>query len=144
MPDSGTTVDFALTELDQVAEELIKAAGDVSVWLFFGEMGAGKTTLIKAIGRHLGVYSPMASPTFSIVNEYDTAESQTICHFDFYRLKREEEAYDIGVDEYFDSGRLCLVEWPERVPNLVPPRHFEIRLTILSETQRRLQYQRYE
>lgn len=144
MPDSGTTVDFALTELDQVAEELIKAASDITVWLFFGEMGAGKTTLIKAIGRHLGVYSPMASPTFSIVNEYDTAESRTICHFDFYRLKREEEAYDIGVEEYFDSGRLCLVEWPERVPNLVPPRHFEIRLTILSETQRRLQYQRYE
>ncbi len=143
MPDPET-VDFSLVEIDEVATRLWEAARGISVWLFFGEMGAGKTTLIKAIGRRLGVRSPMASPTFSIVNEYDAADGQTICHFDFYRLKREEEAYDIGVDEYFDSGRLCLVEWPERVPTLIPERRLEIHLMIVSESQRRLEFQRYE
>jgi tRNA threonylcarbamoyladenosine biosynthesis protein TsaE len=139
MPDS-----FTLDDLDIVVKDLIKAAGNCSVWLFFGEMGAGKTTLIKAICRALGVHASMTSPTFSIVNEYNADNGRVFYHFDFYRLKNEEEAYDIGVEEYLDSGRLCFIEWPDRIPSLLPRERFEINIEIEGPTQRRLHYQRYE
>lgn len=135
MPDS-----FTLDELENVVKDLIRAAGDRTVWLFFGEMGAGKTTLIKAICKTLGVHSVITSPTFSIVNEYQG--SDVIYHFDCYRLKNEEEAYDIGLEEYLDSGRLCLVEWPERIASLLPESRFEISLGIKSPTERRIHYQK--
>jgi tRNA threonylcarbamoyladenosine biosynthesis protein TsaE len=135
---------FGLNQIDNVVNNLLKAAADSSVWLFYGEMGAGKTTLIKAICRALGVHSLMTSPTFSIVNEYSGDDGRVLYHFDFYRLKNEEEAYDIGVEEYLDSGRRCFVEWPERVPSILPQARFEIHIDIESPTLRRLHFQRYE
>jgi tRNA threonylcarbamoyladenosine biosynthesis protein TsaE len=90
------------------------------VWLFYGEMGAGKTTLIKNICRQFSVTDNVSSPTFSLVNEYNTENGQTIYHFDFYRIDDEEEAINIGFDEYIYSGNLCLIEWPEKIPNLLP------------------------
>lgn len=135
MPDP-----FTLDDLEKVVRDLIGAAGDCAVWLFYGEMGAGKTTLIKAICREFGVHSVMTSPTFSIVNEYEG--NDTIYHFDCYRLKNEEEAYDIGLEEYLDSGRLCLIEWPERIASLLPQSRFEIKLEIHSPTERRIHYQK--
>lgn len=131
---------FTLEELDEVVKKLLVASNGARVWLFYGEMGAGKTTLIKAICKAFGVRSATASPTFSIVNEYDGNEN--VYHFDFYRLKNEEEAYDIGVEEYLDSGNLCLIEWPERIPSLLPPSRFEIKLEIESPTRRRIHYQK--
>ena len=133
---------FPLEELDTVAKKLLVSAGNSSVWLFHGEMGAGKTTLIKAVCKMLGVHSVMTSPTFSIVNEYEGANAEVFYHFDFYRLKNEEEAYDIGVEEYLDSGRLCLIEWAERIPSLLPASRFEIHLEIESPTLRRIHYQK--
>ena len=133
---------FTLADLDEVAKDLLTAAKSERVWLFHGEMGAGKTTLIKAICRMLGVHSVMTSPTFSIVNEYEGSNGEVFYHFDFYRLKNEEEAYDIGVEEYLDSGRLCLIEWPERIQSLLPPSRFEINLEIESPTHRRIHYQK--
>lgn len=113
---------FDLQEIDKVAERLIREVGANSVWLFEGRMGAGKTTLIKAICKYSGVLSTVQSPTFSIVNEYLTATGETIYHFDCYRLKNTAEAYDIGVEEYLDSGNLCLIEWPDRIAELLPDR----------------------
>jgi tRNA threonylcarbamoyladenosine biosynthesis protein TsaE len=135
---------FTLDDLENVVRDLIKAAGNCTVWLFYGEMGAGKTTLIKTICRALGVHSLMTSPTFSIVNEYNAGDGKVFYHFDFYRLKNEEEAYDIGVEEYLDSGQLCFVEWPERILSILPQARFEIHIDIESPTQRRIHYQRYE
>jgi tRNA threonylcarbamoyladenosine biosynthesis protein TsaE len=134
-------VSFAIEDIEHVAERLLEAAGDATVWLFYGDMGAGKTTLIKATCKKLGVESPMNSPTFAIVNEYE-GHGKVFYHFDFYRLKNEEEAYDIGVEEYLDSGRLCLIEWPERIPSLLPSSRFEIRLEIENATRRRIHYQK--
>jgi tRNA threonylcarbamoyladenosine biosynthesis protein TsaE len=133
---------FTINELDDVVEDLWVAADGSNVWVFYGEMGAGKTTLIKRICKGLGVHSPMTSPTFSIVNEYNDSAGRVFYHFDFYRLKNEEEAYDIGVEEYLDSGNLCFVEWPERIPTILPPSRFEIHIEIESATQRRIRYQK--
>ena len=99
------------------------------VWLFEGAMGAGKTTLIKALCRALGVVSLVQSPTFSLVNEYTTHEGKPVYHFDCYRLRNEAEALDLGIEEYFDSGNYCFVEWPERITALWPATYYQIRLT---------------
>lgn len=136
-------VTFGIEELPGVAQNLLAAGAGLNVWLFHGEMGAGKTTLIKEICKALGVTSVMTSPTFSIVNEY-AGSNGTIYHFDFYRLKREEEAFDIGAEEYLDSGNYCFVEWPDRIPSLVPPQRFEINVVMDGPNTRRLDYQRYE
>ena len=116
-------------DLDDVAAELLDAAGPVRVWLFEGELGAGKTTLIKSIGARLGVTGTMSSPTFSIINEYRTTSGPPLYHFDFYRVKQEQEAFDIGTDEYFDSGNYCFVEWSDRIPSLIPDQQMRIRIT---------------
>ena len=137
----GTSV--KLEELDEVAEQLLKA-GYRGIWCFHGEMGSGKTTLIKSICHKLGVSSAMTSPTFSIVNEYTNHENEKVYHFDFYRLKKEVEAYDIGVEEYFESGHYCFVEWPELVPSLIPLRHIDIWLADVGQDIRTIAYTRYE
>lgn len=108
------------TELAQVARQIIAYAGDRTIWLFEGEMGAGKTTLIRQIGEELGVVDNMTSPTFALVNEYATDQGETLYHFDFYRIKDEREAVEMGIGEYFDSGCICLVEWPSKVAGLLP------------------------
>jgi len=129
----------SIDALELTARELIKASQGYKIWLFSGEMGAGKTTLIKAIGKELGVTGLMTSPTFSIVNEYENSEG-TIFHFDFYRLKNEQEAYDIGFDEYLESGDFCFIEWPEKLATLIPKSHFKISLQVQSKTTRTIEY----
>ena len=108
--------------LPEAAHKFMAEMGDYTVYAFYGQMGAGKTTFINALCRELGVESdPTNSPSFAIINEYrsDTT-AELIYHFDCYRLEKEEEAEDIGVEDYFDSGALCLIEWPERIEGLLP------------------------
>jgi tRNA threonylcarbamoyladenosine biosynthesis protein TsaE len=106
-------------------------------------MGAGKTTLVKAICKHIQVKEVVSSPTFSIINEYRTDKGQPVYHFDFYRLKKETEAYDLGVNEYFDSGDLCLVEWSEKIPSLIPDHYFNILIENIDSHIRSIHYARY-
>jgi tRNA threonylcarbamoyladenosine biosynthesis protein TsaE len=116
-----------LDELDRVSSELLEIGKKTPVWLFEGHMGAGKTTLIKALCKQLGVRSHVQSPTFSLVNEYE-AEGKLVYHFDFYRIKDETEALDMGVEEYFDSGYFCFVEWPGKIGSLWPLNYLLIRM----------------
>jgi tRNA threonylcarbamoyladenosine biosynthesis protein TsaE len=102
-------------------------------------MGAGKTTLIKALVAALGVQNATSSPTFSLVNEYHTESNGPVYHFDVYRIKDETEAYDFGMDEYLYSGHWCFVEWPEKIPTLIPQEHSTIKIKALSETTRELE-----
>ncbi len=125
-----------LSDLDGVAEALLREAGSCRVWIFFGEMGSGKTTLIKVIAHMLGVTDTMSSPTFSIVNEYQATDDRKIYHFDFYRIRKEKEAWDIGLDEYLYSGNYCFIEWPEKIPSLIPAHHAAVTITAENNTQR--------
>src|SRR5690606_22062221 len=111
------------------------------MWLFLGEMGAGKTTLIQNICRVLGVVDTTTSPTFSIVNEYRDRNDESIYHFDFYRIKDETEAMDIGVEEYFDSDKLCMEEWPEKIPSLIPNQYLSIIISLETQTSRKITLQ---
>lgn len=120
-------------QLLSVAEKLVKAYGHQNHWVFFGQMGAGKTTLIKAICKQLGVITPVGSPSFSLVNEYETESGETLYHFDFYRIEEEEEAYEYGYEEYFYSGNRCFIEWPERIPNLLPKSFLKVSLSIVGQ-----------
>jgi len=138
---SGST--FYLDEIDEVARHIIEVGKGLNVWIFIGEMGVGKTTLIKSIAKELAVKEIVQSPTFSIVNEY-AAQNGKVFHFDFYRIKNEEEAYDIGTDEYFESGEFCLVEWPNKIPSLLPNQYFEIRIFQESNSSRKIEYTRHE
>ena len=113
-----------------VATQLLQQFSQKKIWLFYGEMGAGKTTLIKAICEKLGVLSPTSSPTYSIVNEYQTSGNQKIFHFDFFRLKNESEALDMGIEEYFYSGNLCLIEWPEKIAELLPEGALRVEINV--------------
>ncbi len=119
----------SLDELDEVSRQLLDEAGTNRVWLFEGEMGAGKTTLIKALCRAVGVVSVVQSPTFGLINEYTTQQGEPVYHFDCYRLRNETEALDIGVEEYFDSGNYCFVEWPERIEALWPSTYYQLHLS---------------
>jgi tRNA threonylcarbamoyladenosine biosynthesis protein TsaE len=122
--------------LRDVAKVFLEKAGNCVVWLFYGEMGSGKTTFIKSLCAEKGVEDAMSSPTFSIVNEYQTADGERIFHFDFYRIKNEAEAYDIGSEEYFYSGDLCLIEWPEKIPSLIPAQHAEVSIIVENQNLR--------
>ena len=113
-------------ELDSIAARIIEYAANHRIWLLEGEMGAGKTTLTKSVCRQLGVTGMVNSPTFSIVNEYHSVQGEVLYHFDFYRLKNEMEALDIGCEEYFDSGCYCFIEWGSRIPSLIPPRYLRV------------------
>lgn len=124
-------------DLDQVAEALIAALDGRSVVAFCGPMGAGKTTLISAIMEYLGSADTVTSPTFALVNQYYTASQDPVYHFDFYRINSLAEAFDMGYEEYFYSGDLCLVEWPERVEELLPDDVMIVRIEPLDETIRR-------
>jgi tRNA threonylcarbamoyladenosine biosynthesis protein TsaE len=127
------TFSYDLTELNLAAQKLIEAAGEEKIWIFQGEMGAGKTTLIKEIARSYGIIDQVSSPTFSIVNEYDNKAMETFYHFDFYRLDDPTEALDIGIEEYFYSGNYCWLEWAEKIASFVPDKFLLIR--IQNETQ---------
>ncbi|MDE6569574.1 MAG: tRNA (adenosine(37)-N6)-threonylcarbamoyltransferase complex ATPase subunit type 1 TsaE [Alistipes sp.] len=123
-------------ELPQVAEAVLAAAGQRTVVVFRGEMGAGKTTLIREIAAQLGCTDTVTSPTFAIVNQYKGTDDRTVYHFDFYRIEDLREAYDFGYEEYFYSGDLCLVEWPERIEPLLPDEVVTVRIAVESETTR--------
>jgi tRNA threonylcarbamoyladenosine biosynthesis protein TsaE len=121
------TVTYTLKDLSQVAQQLLAEAKNKNL-LFYGEMGVGKTTLIKEIAKSLGVEDTLTSPTFSIVNEYPLSEDK-LYHFDFYRIAAEVEAMDLGVEEYFSSGHWNFIEWPENIASLLPDNYIEIKLT---------------
>ena len=110
-----------LEGIDNAAREFVAGMGKSRVFAFYGKMGAGKTTFIKAVCEQLGVEDVITSPTFAIVNEYTSeTSSDTIYHFDFYRIKKLDEVYDMGYEEYFYSGSLCFIEWPELIESLLP------------------------
>ncbi len=123
------------SELLKTAKTIIEFAKHNKVFLFYGEMGAGKTTLINAICKYLGVVQHTNSPTFSIVNQYN-ADVDDIYHFDFYRLKNQTEALDLGYEEYFYSGAYCFVEWPEKIPDLLPQDCVKVKITVLENDKR--------
>ena len=145
MKAPGTMLTYSdLSELDRITDELVELGGEVPVWLFFGEMGVGKTTLIKKICEKLGVAAIVQSPTFSIVNEYSANSGDLIYHFDFYRLKNEAEAYDIGVEEYLYSGSHCFIEWPEKIESLWPSQYFGIDMVQEISGDRKIEVKIYE
>lgn len=126
----------SIHELPDVAEEVLRSLEGRSIVLFRGEMGAGKTTLIRAIMAELGSEDTISSPTFAIVNHYSTASGDAVYHFDFYRIERPEEALDFGYEEYFYSGDLCLVEWPEKIEGLLPEEVMTVSIVADSEEER--------
>ena len=128
---------FSIDQLEEVAKQII-AQNPKKVILFHGEMGVGKTTLIKQLCKMLGVTGATSSPTFSLVNEYEAHDNQLVYHFDFYRLNKEEEALDMGVDDYLYSGNWCFIEWAEKIPNLIPETHSVITISLLPDGKRSL------
>ncbi|MGZ3766834.1 MAG: tRNA (adenosine(37)-N6)-threonylcarbamoyltransferase complex ATPase subunit type 1 TsaE [Mucilaginibacter sp.] len=131
----------SIDELKGAANKLIAFAGVDKIFLFYGHMGAGKTTFIKSLCECLGVHESVTSPTFSIVNEYE-GEGARIFHFDFYRLKNQNEALDMGYEEYFYSGNYCLIEWPEKISGLLPPHYIRIDIQVLDNDQRLLTFEK--
>lgn len=129
---------YHLEELQEVARKLLSNFKQIRVWCFDAEMGAGKTTLIKEIGRELGVLDDMSSPTFGIINEYEGQNGESIYHFDCYRLKNLEEALDIGVEDYLFSGNLCLIEWPDKIGELLPDEYLQISINLVGDKTRSL------
>lgn len=109
-----------LDEIQDAAKQFVATIGDKKVFAFYGAMGVGKTTFIKAICKELGVKETITSPTFAIVNEYKAKDNMPIYHFDFYRINKLEEAYDFGYEDYFYSGNICFVEWPELIEPILP------------------------
>jgi tRNA threonylcarbamoyladenosine biosynthesis protein TsaE len=128
---------YTIEDIQSVANNLIATIGNQKILLFHGEMGAGKTTLIKALCKELGVTENVTSPTFSIVNEY-TIPTGKIYHFDFYRLKNQTEALDMGCEEYFYSGDYCFIEWPGMIPDLIPDGHIDINIKVLPNNKREI------
>jgi tRNA threonylcarbamoyladenosine biosynthesis protein TsaE len=125
-----------LDQIEQAAEKIIQKCSGHNIWIFKGQMGAGKTTLIKSICNQMDVIDNVSSPTFPLLNIYKTINEDEIYHFDFYRIKEEMEAIDIGCDEYFYSDQFCFIEWPEKIPSLVPDRFIEISINLGKENER--------
>ena len=129
---------YSLENLAEIASLIIATAKNKTI-LFYGEMGVGKTTLIKEICKQLEVEDTISSPTFSLVNEYKTSKNVSVYHFDFYRVTKQEEALDMGIEEYLYNNDWCLIEWPQNVENLLPLESVEIHLTTLENGQRNVQ-----
>lgn len=123
----------SLSEINRVAEKFIEAHPADRLFAFYGKMGAGKTTFIKALCEKLQVVDYVTSPTFALINVYETEQSKEIYHFDFYRIKSMEELYDLGYEEYFFSDEYCFLEWPELIEPLLPPHTVKVTIT---ETER--------
>lgn len=131
--------------LAEVSDYLMSLRDTADVVAFYGPMGAGKTTLIKDLCHRMGVTDEVNSPTFAIVNEYVTEEGEPVYHFDFYRIKKLEEAYDIGYENYFYSGNLCLIEWPELIEPLLPERYLRVDIRLgASDNERIINISHYE
>jgi len=128
---------FSLDQIQEVAEQII-TQNPKKIILFNGEMGVGKTTLIKQLCKTLGVEDATSSPTFSLVNEYYTSDNQIVYHFDFYRLNKETEALDMGVDDYLYSGNWCFIEWSEKISSLIPEEHSIVTIELQADGKRNL------
>lgn len=135
---------FTEDQLLEVAKKVIAHGKGIQVWLLDGEMGAGKTTFVRALAEALDIKDHVSSPTFSLVNEYQRSNGDSVYHFDLYRLKNEREALDIGIEEYLYSGSLCLIEWPDQIPSLLPAEHMSIKITVNTDLSRTISLQRYE
>jgi tRNA threonylcarbamoyladenosine biosynthesis protein TsaE len=131
-----------LEELAVAAQELVNFIESETVILLNGSMGAGKTTFVKEMGRVLNIEDNVTSPTFSIVNEYRATTGQTIYHFDFYRIKNQSEAYDMGFEDYLYSGNYCFIEWPEKVSGLLPENCITVEITEGPEGKRVFTFQK--
>ncbi|MEO8885598.1 MAG: tRNA (adenosine(37)-N6)-threonylcarbamoyltransferase complex ATPase subunit type 1 TsaE [Mucilaginibacter sp.] len=127
----------SLLSLPPIAQQIIDYADTSRIFLFYGDMGAGKTTLIKSLCDVLGSNDNITSPTFAIVNEYEGRDSK-IYHFDFYRLKNQNEALDIGCDEYFYSGNYCFIEWPEKIPGILPDNYVKVAIKVMENNLRQI------
>lgn len=139
----GTTLHIrSLNEIEKAAKDFIEYASasplQSNIFAFFGQMGAGKTTFIKAICRVLGVEDDVNSPTFTIVNEYRSAKGFPVYHFDFYRINKISEAYDIGIDEYFGGDGICLMEWTEKIEEILPEECFKVYVQVDEDGSRRV------
>ena len=122
--------------LSAAAKQLLRYSGDKKIFAFYGSMGAGKTTIIKAICENLGAVDIVSSPTFTLVNEYRTSTGETLFHIDFYRIKKQEEVYDFGIEEYLTGESYCFMEWPELIEELLPPETLIIRISVDNNEQR--------
>ena len=129
---------FKEEDIKQTARQFVDAMGENTVFAFYGKMGAGKTTFIKAVCEQMGVEDTVTSPTFAIVNEYEAANGRPIYHFDFYRIKKVSEAYDMGCEEYFYSGHPCFIEWPELIEEVLPEETVNVTIEALPNGERRL------
>ena len=126
--------------LDEAAAKFVNLTQGRKIFAFYGPMGAGKTTIIKSICRKLGALDIITSPTFTLVNEYKTAHGESIYHIDFYRIRKTEEVFDFGIEEYFSSGSYCFMEWPELVEGILPPETVNVRITVDDNEQRILKF----
>lgn len=135
-------ITYKLNDLTKVAATIIDQSKS-KIITFKGDMGAGKTTLIKEIVKILGINDVTSSPTFSLVNQYQSAANLIVYHFDFYRIENELEAMDMGIEEYLDSGTWCLIEWPDKIKNLLPLELQEVNIEIISENERCLEIIHY-
>lgn len=129
-----------LDELSGAAREFVKNMNGNTVFAFYGKMGAGKTTFIKAVCEELGVEDVITSPTFAIVNEYTAGNGNPIYHFDFYRIKKLDEVFDMGYDDYVESGNLCLMEWPELIEDILPEDAVKVTITVADDGTRTIEF----
>lgn len=130
----------SLDAINEAAKQFVAAMGSNRVFAFYGKMGAGKTTFIKALCTELGVDDVITSPTFAIVNEYTAGDGSPIYHFDFYRIKKLDEVYDMGYEDYFYNGGLCLIEWPELIESLLPEDAVEVHIAEQPDSTRTIEF----
>lgn len=129
-----------IDDIGRAAEEFLQLRPPLPVIALYGEMGAGKTTFTMALCRALKVKEGVNSPTFTLINEYTTESGELIFHFDFYRINKLEEAFDIGFEEFVDSGHLCIIEWPEKIEQILPPDTLRVKISVLEDGTREITF----